>query len=89
MYNFISFIFIIFLCHYYYFQSLLLLIFSLLGNAELCLDSTEKLRWYAGKFLLEIRETCRISQTALDYIINGVQYLMAIYSSIILVMFMI
>lgn len=57
-----------------------------LGDEEPHLNLAEKLRWHAAKFLLQIRETCRISQTAIDHIIDGVQDLMVTYSSIILVM---
>ncbi|XP_011883897.1 PREDICTED: uncharacterized protein LOC105571040 [Vollenhovia emeryi] len=44
----------------------------------------EQLQWHAAQFLLHIRESCKISQTAVDCIIDGVQNLLSVHSSIIL-----
>ncbi|XP_057336559.1 uncharacterized protein LOC130675088 [Microplitis mediator] len=44
----------------------------------------KRLQWHAGKFIINIRENCRISQTAITHIIDGLTNLLELYSLVIL-----
>ncbi|XP_018369457.1 PREDICTED: uncharacterized protein LOC108765282, partial [Trachymyrmex cornetzi] len=44
----------------------------------------ERLEWHAAKFLIHIRETCKVSHTAIEHIIDGIQSLLTEFSSGIL-----
>ncbi|XP_034939465.1 uncharacterized protein [Chelonus insularis] len=44
----------------------------------------KNLQWYAAKLIIDIRENCKISQTSIDQVINGITSLVDVYLSIIL-----
>ncbi|XP_011688405.1 PREDICTED: uncharacterized protein LOC105450321 [Wasmannia auropunctata] len=44
------------------------------GYDESIMTALEQLQWHAAKFLLGIRENCKISQTAIERVIEGVQH---------------
>jgi len=45
------------------------------------------LRWNAVQFIINVRENCKVSHTAIEQIIDGVTNFVKLYSSIILVRF--
>jgi len=47
--------------------------------------AAKRLEWYAAKFLIQIRETCKMSHTALEHIIDGMRTLLADFSLVVLV----
>ena len=52
---------------------------------ELTQIAIEQLQCYAAQFLVNIREKCKMSHTAIEHVINGVVHLLEMYSAIIVV----